>query len=242
MASKSNNGSPSVTVHSLTTPSCIESVDDIDTDDRRSLVRVTSSRSVRAVKLKRHSVFLLLSTSLILTVWLIAVFVFNNIVHPKHVHYSIDTVEYGVCELSANVVILSFSLYIYHRYIHHMIGESQSTDCTNFDLYAILSLLWTLMLSLLYLIHSDYGLSVLQLVRILALIVPGYIHKYYIRYKVHSALDRHHYLGDVVVYKLVMIFFYAVQLFSNVIKVPHTAQIEKYEDLKYLRAMKGDNH
>ena len=101
-----------------------------------------------------------------------------------------------------------------------MIGDSQSTDCTNLDLYAILSLLWTLMLSVLYLINHEYGLFAFQLVRILALIVPGYIHKYYIRYKVHSALDAHHYLGDVQVYKLVLILFYGVQLFSNVIKIP----------------------
>merc|ERR1719242_2465189 len=101
-----------------------------------------------------------------------------------------------------------------------MIGESQSSDCTNFDLYAILSLLWTLMITLLYLINSEYGLSVLQLVRILSLTLPGYIHKLYVRYKVHSALDQHHYLGDVVVFKIVMIMFYAIHLFSNVIKVP----------------------
>ena len=93
-------------------------------------------------------------------------------------------------------------MYIYRRYIHRMIGDWQSGDCTNFDLYAILSLLWTLTLSILYLIAKDYLLFAFKLLRILALIVPGYIHKSYIRYKVHSALDQRHYLGDLHVYKL----------------------------------------
>ena len=79
------NGSPeSLPMHTLTTPSCVESLDDdIDPED---IVRESQDSHQRGWKLKRHSVLLLFSTTLILVWWLIAVFVFNNIVHPKHVY------------------------------------------------------------------------------------------------------------------------------------------------------------
>jgi len=164
-------------------------------------------------------VMLLLFTTAVLLWWLTAVILYNNIV-VFGAHRSILEMEYWLTELVADVVVLAFSGYIWMRYIHRMIGDSTSSDCTNLDLYAVLSLLWTLMLSMLYLINREYELCAVQMVRILALTVPGYIHKTYVRYKVHSALGGHHYLGDIQVYKSVMILFYAVQLLSNVIRIP----------------------
>ena len=85
-----------------------------------------------------------------------------------------------------------------------MIGVSESSVCSNFDLYAIFSLLWLLTITLLFLLFSEYGLFLLQLVRILSFIAPGYIHKYYIRYKLKDDANHFVYLGDIKVYKIIM--------------------------------------
>ena len=194
----------------------------IDSDDADDIARQQSHESQQAAasrKLKAHSVCLLLLTVSLLLWWLFTVIVFNGMVDVEQIADKLD-LYYTISELAANAVVLLFSFYIYRRYIGRMLGDSQSTDCTHFDVYAILSLLWTLMLSLLYLIDSQYRMFAFQLVRATALIVPGYIHKSYIRFKVHAALDAHHYLGDVQVYKVVLILFYGVHLFSNMIQVP----------------------
>jgi len=131
--------------------------------------------------------------------------------------------EYIACEALANIWVIGLSAWIYWTYIVKRVGnfhDHNDNDCTNFDLYAVMSLLWLVTVCVLLPLYGDWGLFVLSLLRCVAIIVPGFVHKYYIRYQIDHPI----YVGNVQMYKVTIIVFYAVQLMSNVVAFPLNAE------------------
>ena len=129
--------------------------------------------------------------------------------------HEISSFAYGVSEILANCMIVLLSLWIYWKYIRRRIGTFKPVHCTKFDFYAIVSLLWLLTVTLLFVVYSHWGYFFANLVRGIAIILPGIVHKYYIRFQ----LDVTPYLGDMTMYKLVVILFYFIQILSNTVTI-----------------------
>eukprot|EP01084_Bolivina_argentea_P195846 335868_1 len=200
-----NTVQPNLIVNEAPTEECTE-----DVAIRNSLYNIFTKESKQ---LKCHSIILLTICMLVLIWFMFAVLIYD-ILPSGH----IDTYEYGISEFLANAMIILLSLCIWWRYLYRATGNLDYNDCTNFDLYAILSLLWLLTTTILFLVFSEFGLSLLQLVRMFALIIPGYIHKFYIRYTTTANIS--YYLGDIKLYKIIIIIFYVIQLIANVVQIP----------------------